>query len=206
LLAKGGEKMSKSLGNTVEPLRVAERYGVDALRYYLLREVSFGQDGGVSEESLVTRVNAELANSFGNLAQRSLSMVFKNLDGVLPAAGEAPADRALLDAVDAGCATLGKEFDRFAFAAGIEAWMAAVFASNAYVDEQAPWALKKTDPDRMAAVLGTIVEAVRRLATAIAPVVPASATRMLDLIASGADGAPMAQPTPVFPRLELTEA
>jgi len=205
LLAKGGEKMSKSLGNTVEPLAVAGRYGVDALRYYLLREVSFGQDGGVSEDSLVTRVNAELANSFGNLAQRSLSMVFKNLDGVLPSSGEAEADLALLAAVDSGCAALAKEFDRFAFAAGIEAWMAAVFASNAYVDDQAPWGLKKTDPERMAAVLGTIVEAVRRLATAIAPVVPGSAARLLDFIASG-ESAPIAQPTPVFPRLELAES
>ena len=82
--------------------------------------------------------------------------------------------------------------------------MAAVFASNAYVDEQAPWALKNSDPKRMAEVLGTIVEAVRRLATAIAPVVPGSAARLLELIASGANGAPIAQPTPVFPRLELS--
>ena len=205
LLAKGGEKMSKSLGNTVEPLSVAERFGVDALRYYLLREVSFGQDGGVGEESLVTRVNAELANSFGNLAQRSLSMVFKNLEGVIPASGDHDDDRALLGAVDAATAALAKDFDRFAFSAGIEAWMAAVFASNAYVDEQAPWALKKSNPERMAEVLGTLVEAVRRLALAIAPVVPTSAARLLDFIASGDDGRAIGQPTPIFPRLELEE-
>ena len=87
ILAKGGEKMSKSLGNVVDPLDMAERYGVDALRYFLLREVSFGQDGSYSHEAIVNRVNSELANSFGNLAQRSLSMIFKNLDGVIPAAG-----------------------------------------------------------------------------------------------------------------------
>ena len=205
LLARG-EKMSKSVGNVVDPSAMAATYGVDALRYFLMREVSFGQDGSVSEEALVTRVNAELANSFGNLAQRSLSMVFKNLDGRLPPPGEELEDAALFAAVDQGCIGLATEFDRFAFAAGIEAWMAAVFACNAYVDTMAPWGLKKSDPSRMASVLGTIVEAVRRLATAIAPVIPGSAATLLAFIASGADGAPIGQPTPAFPRLELAEA
>ena len=181
-------------------------YGVDALRYFLMREVGFGHDGSVSEEALVTRVNAELANSFGNLAQRSLSMVFKNLDGVIPSAGEELEDIALQAAVDQGCAALATEFDRFAFSAGIEAWMGAVFACNAFVDVQAPWALKKTNPERMAQVLGTVVAAVQTLAVAIAPVVPESAARLLELIASGSDGAPIAQPVPAFPRLELAGA
>jgi methionyl-tRNA synthetase len=203
LLARG-EKMSKSVGYVVDPSAMVATYGVDSLRYFLMREVSFGQDGSVSEEALVARVNAELANSFGNLAQRSLSMVFKNLDGVLPAAGEELEDVALLAAVEQGCIGLATEFDRFAFAAGIEAWMGAVFACNAYVDSMAPWGLKKSDPARMASVLGTIVEAVRRLAQAIAPVVPRSAAQLLDLIGSGAGGSPIAQPTPIFPRLELT--
>ena len=94
-LLSRGEKMSKSVGNVVDPMALAERFGVDALRYFLLREVTFGQDGSYSAEAIVNRVNAELANSFGNLAQRTLSMIFKNLDGVLPAAGEAPEDREL---------------------------------------------------------------------------------------------------------------
>ncbi len=205
-LLASGEKMSKSLGNVVDPSAMAARYGVDALRYFLMREVSFGQDGSVSEEALVTRVNAELANSFGNLAQRSLSMIFKNLDGVIPAAGEEIEDAALLAAVDQGCLGLATEFDRFAFSAGIEAWMSAVFACNAYVDTMAPWGLKKTDPERMAGVLGTIAEAVRRLATAIAPVVPGSSAKLLALLASGAGGVPIAQPVPAFPRLELAGA
>ncbi len=202
LLARG-EKMSKSLGNVVDPLAMAASYGVDALRYFLMREVSFGQDGSVSEEALVARVNAELANSFGNLAQRSLSMVFKNLDGIVPAAGEELEDLALQAAVDQACLGLATEFDRFAFAAGIEAWMAAVFACNAYVDTMAPWALKKSDPQRMKAVLGTIVVAVRRLAQAIAPVVPASSARLMALIDGAAGGRPIAQPIPAFPRLDL---
>ncbi|MDP1907396.1 MAG: methionine--tRNA ligase, partial [Hyphomicrobium sp.] len=134
---------------------------------------------------------------------RSLSMVFKNLDGVLPPAGEADDDRALLTQVRDGCAALALEFDRFAFSAGLEAWMAAVFACNAYVDAQAPWALKKADPERMAAVLGTLVAAVRLLAEAAAPVIPESAAKLIALIDSGADGTPIEQPTPLFPRLEL---
>ncbi len=205
LLARG-EKMSKSLGNVVDPSAMAATYGVDALRYFLMREVSFGQDGSVSEEALVARVNAELANSFGNLAQRSLSMVFKNLDGILPAAGEELEDVALLAAVDQGCLGLTTEFERFAFSAGIEAWMGAVFACNAYVDTMAPWGLKKSDPARMASVLGTVVAAVRRLAQAIAPVVPQSAGRLISLIDATADGTPITQPVAAFPRLELADA
>ena len=195
--------MSKSAGNSVDPIDMAERYGVDALRYFLLREVSFGQDGSYSHEAIVNRVNSELANSFGNLAQRSLSMVFKNLHGVLPDAGEAAEDRALLAAVAEGCAVLTSEFNRFAFSTGLEAWMAAVFACNAYVDAMAPWGLKKSDPARMAAVLGTIVAAVRMLAEAVAPVIPGSAASLIALIDSGEGGQKIAQPTPIFPRLEL---
>ncbi|MCL6740286.1 methionine--tRNA ligase [Sphingomonas sp. RB56-2] len=204
LLARG-EKMSKSLGNVVDPMELAERFGVDQLRYFLLREISFGQDGSYSSEAIVNRANSELANSFGNLAQRSLSMIFKNLDGIIPAAGEAEEDRALLVQVDDACAELAQEFDQFAFSTGLEAWMAAVFACNQYVDTMAPWALKKTDPDRMAAVLGTLVVAVRRLAVAVHPVIPASADKLIALIDSGEGGKPIAQPTPIFPRLVLEE-
>jgi methionyl-tRNA synthetase len=204
-LLSRGEKMSKSVGNVVDPIELADRFGVDQLRYFLLREVTFGQDGSYSAEAIVNRANSELANSFGNLAQRSLSMVFKNLGGILPAAGEAQEDQALLALVDEACAALEREFDRFSFSTGLEAWMGAVFACNQYVDGQAPWALKKTDPARMAAVLGTLVIAVRKLAVAVQPVIPASAEKLIALIDSGRDGAPIAQPTPIFPRLELPE-
>src|SRR5215213_1041902 len=110
LLARG-EKMSKSLGNVIDPMALAERFGVDQLRYFLLREISFGQDGSYSAEAIVNRANSELANSFGNLAQRSLSMVFKNLDGVIPAPGDTQDDQALLDQVRVACAALEAEFD-----------------------------------------------------------------------------------------------
>ena len=202
-LLSRGEKMSKSIGNVVDPMELADRFGVDALRYFLLREVPFGQDGSYSAEAIVNRVNAELANSFGNLAQRTLSMIYKNLDGILPDSGEASEDQDLVKAVDQACATAAERFDTFDFSLGLEAWMAAVFACNQYVDAQAPWALRKTDPARMTAVLGTLVKAVRALTVAVAPVIPESAGKLLALIDSGEGGAAIAQPQPLFPRLEL---
>jgi methionyl-tRNA synthetase len=198
--------MSKSVGNVVDPMVLADRFGVDALRYFLLREVTFGQDGSYSADAIVNRANAELANSFGNLAQRTLSMIYKNLGGVLPDPGDSADDRALLDLVNGIVSVdMVEHFDRLGFSYGIEAWMKAVFACNAYVDTQAPWALRKTDPHRMAAVLGTLVVAVRKLASAIAPIIPESAAKLIASIDAGEGGVPIAQPTPLFPRLELPE-
>jgi methionyl-tRNA synthetase len=203
-LLSRGEKMSKSIGNVVDPFTLAERFGVDQLRYFLMREVSFGQDGSYSPEAIVNRVNAELANSFGNLAQRTLSMIYKNLDGVIPAPGKADEDRDLLAKVDSAVEDLNARFDEFAFSIGLEAWMAAVFACNAYVDSTAPWALRKTDPQRMADVLGTLVVAIRKLAEAVLPVIPASAEKLIKVIDDGLSGG-LSQPVPIFPRLELPE-
>ena len=204
-LLSRGEKMSKSVGNVVDPMELAERFGVDALRYFLLREVPFGQDGSYSPEAIVARANAELSNSFGNLAQRTLSMIHRNLSGVIPAAGDAEEDHALLGHVEQACRQLTQHFERFAFSLGLEEWMAAVFACNAYIDTMAPWALRKTDPERMAAVLGTLVVAIRQLAVAVAPITPGSADKLLTLIDAGEGGTPIPQPTPLFPRLELEE-
>jgi methionyl-tRNA synthetase len=203
-LLSRGEKMSKSIGNVVDPFVLADCFGVDALRYFLMREVTFGQDGSYSAEAIVNRVNAELANSFGNLAQRTLSMIFKNLDGVLPGAGEQPEDSELLSQVDRAVAELDAKFEDLAFSAGLEAWMGAVFACNAFVDAAAPWALRKTDPGRMAEVLGTLVAAIRKLAEAVVPVIPSSAQKLVEVIDAGLQ-APIAQPVPLFPRLELEE-
>lgn len=218
-----GEKMSKSLGNVVDPLELADRFGVDALRYFLLREVSFGQDGSYSAEAIVTRCNAELANSFGNLAQRTLSMIFKNLDGELNLFAMAEADDQLQATIANACRSqLPRAFESFDFSVGMDDWMRAVFACNQYVDEQAPWALKKTDPDRMRAVLMTLFMAVRDLAITIRPVVPASADKLLDQLgipegerdfAALADANwftrlansdfRLSQPVGIFPRLEF---
>ncbi len=216
-----GEKMSKSVGNVVDPIELADAFGVDALRYFLLREVSFGQDGSYSAEAIVTRVNAELANAFGNLAQRTLSFIAKTLDGVLPSSGKAAdVDAMLIEEVVVACAGLRGAFGDLMLSQGVEAWLRGVFACNAYIDAQAPWALRKTDPERMHAVLGTLVRAIRMLAIAILPVVPDAAGRVLDQLgAAGRDhaaidddgwyarqvtsGVRIAPPAPVFPRLEL---
>jgi methionyl-tRNA synthetase len=218
-LLNRGVKESKTLGNVTDPGELAERYGVDTLRYFLLREFSFGQDGSWSHEAIVNRSNAELANSFGNLAQRVMSFIAKNCDGGFTA--EAPvleADRALRDKVRQACAVeLPEAFDKLAFAAGLEAWMQAVFACNAYVDEQAPWALRKTDPARMQRVLATLCGCVRDLAVAVSSVTPTASAKVLDALcipAGDRDFAALAadpalgairveNPMPAFPRLEL---
>lgn len=220
-LLNRGEKMSKSVGNVVDPMNLADRFGVDALRYFLLRDISFGQDGSYSAEAIVTRANADLANSFGNLAQRTLSFIVKNLDGQLPQAGRAdPADGLLIEEVVLACAGLRTAFEDLALSAGVETWMRGVFACNQYIDAQAPWSLRKTDPDRMHAVLRTLIRAIRMLAIAILPVVPESAGKLLDQIGAdardhaaidddlwydrhAASGFRLSAPTPIFPRLDL---
>jgi methionyl-tRNA synthetase len=221
-----GEKMSKSVGNVVDPMVLAERFGVDALRYFLLREVTFGQDGTYSPEAIVARANAELANSFGNLAQRTFSMIHKNLGGVLPIIDTNNSeDNDLVGWVaDAARTQVTREFDNFAFSQGIEAWLLAVFRCNQYVDRMAPWSLRKTDPERMKAVLATLFLCIRDLAIAIRPIIPASADKLLDQMGISADGRDQSAlfdvewylslarsdfrleaPTPLFPRLELEE-
>jgi methionyl-tRNA synthetase len=219
-----GEKMSKSLGNVVDPLALADHFGVDQLRYFLMREIAFGQDGSYSAEAIVTRCNAELANSFGNLAQRVLSMIYKNVDGVLTVLPTQDADTALEAAVRNNIGAMHAEFGQFNFSTGLDNWMQAVFACNQYVDEQAPWTLKKTDPNRMVAVLMTLFRCVRDLALAVRPVVPASIDRLLDQMGIAAEardfaalenagwfadlaasGFRLEQPQGVFPRLEMPE-
>ncbi|SMF76657.1 methionine--tRNA ligase [Allosphingosinicella indica] len=215
-----GEKMSKSVGNVVDPMTIADLFGVDPLRYFLLREVSFGQDGSYSADAIVTRVNADLANSFGNLAQRTLSFIAKNCGGVLPQGGrEEAADAELLALVrDVTTNAFPTQFAALSLSQAVEAWLGAVFACNQYIDAQAPWALRKTDPDRMNAVLETLVRAIRDLAIAIQPVIPASAARLLDQLGIAEDARDfaaladahwyardftLAPPTPIFPRLEM---
>ncbi len=222
-LLNRGQKESKSLGNVTDPLELAENFGVDSLRYFLMREVAFGQDGSYSPEAIVTRANAELANSFGNLAQRTLSMIHKNMDGAIEPIEFAEADQNLLAQVRAAASEgLPKAFGDLAFSVGIEEWIKAVYACNQYVDEQAPWALKKTDPERMKAVLLTLFMAIRDLAIAIQPVVPEKAAALLDQIGIPEgersyahlgdvewylrlvkSGYIVGKPNPIFPRLEM---
>ena len=220
-LLNRGQKESKSLGNVTDPMELAERFGVDVLRYFLLREFAFGQDGSYSQEAIVSRGNAELANSFGNLAQRVMSFIAKNCDGGFTAESPVqPVDDALRTKVRTACREeLPDAFERLAFSVGLEAWMQAVFACNAYVDEQAPWALRKTDPERMQRVLATLCGCIRDLAVAVSPVTPAASAKILDALGIPADqrdfkaleadlslgSITVDSPTPAFPRLELSE-
>jgi methionyl-tRNA synthetase len=210
-----GEKMSKSTGNVVEPLAMAETYGVDQLRYFLLREVPFGQDGSYSHEAIVTRVNADLANGLGNLAQRSLSMIAKNLGGVLPGPGEEGDPLAPLDLLGRMQAAM----DDLALNRALEILWEGVGEANRYFADAAPWALRKTDPARADAVLYRAAEAVRQLAILSAWAIPASAGKLLDQLGVAEDardlaalavplvaGATLPAPAGVFPRLEMEAA
>ena len=209
-----GEKMSKSIGNVVPPAEVVARYGLDPVRYFLLREVPFGNDGDFSDEALVRRMNGELANDLGNLAQRTLSQIAKNLGGVLPEAGVPTEDDAgLLAAAAALPDAMRPLIDRLALGEAIEEAWKVIRAANSYIDRQAPWALRKTDPARMAAVLRVLVDVIRPVATVLQPVMPESMGRMLDQLGVGDGGRDLADlviplpgggvlpaPSGVFPR------
>lgn len=211
-----GEKMSKSVGNVVDPFTMIEHYGLDQVRYFFLREVSFGQDGSYNHEAIVNRTNADLANDLGNLAQRSLSMIAKNCGGVVPGRGEAAAaDSAILDQAVAALETARAAMAEQAIHQGLSAIFAVVADANRYFAGQEPWALKKTDPARMETVLWTTAEILRRVGILCQPYMPQSSERLLDLLAVPADrrdfahldeanalvpGTPLPAPAGIFPR------
>ena len=158
------------------------------MRFFLMREVPFGNDGDFSDAALVRRMNSELANDLGNLAQRTLSQIAKNLAGVLPARGVLTADdEALLTAAEALPATMRPLMDRLALGDAIEEVWKVIRAANSYIDRQAPWALRKTDPARMADVLRLLVDVMRPVAVVLQPVMPGSMERMLDQLGVTAD-------------------
>ena len=179
-----GEKMSKSVGNVIDPFSLVKAYGVDPLRYFFLREVPFGQDGNYSHDAIVNRINADLANDLGNLAQRSLTMVARNFGGVLPAPGAlSEADNAILGAADA---TIGKARDAMTtqqLHQVLNAVWSVVADANRYFAGEAPWALAKTDPARQGTVLYVTAEVLRQVAILAQPFMPASAAKLLDLLA-----------------------
>jgi methionyl-tRNA synthetase len=211
-----GEKMSKSVGNVVDPFALADAYGVDQLRFFLLREVPFGQDGNYSHDAIVTRINADLANDLGNLAQRSLTMVARQLGGVLPEPGAfTDADRTMLAAADAMLGKAREAMKTQALHQVLNAVWAVVADANRYFAGEAPWALAKTDPARQGTVLYVTAEVIRQVAVLAQPYMPGAAARLLDLLAVPQDqrqfaalgggqriaaGATLPAPTPVFPR------
>ena len=209
-----GEKMSKSLGNVVAPADLVARYGVDQLRYFFMREVPFGQDGNYSHEAIVARINADLANDLGNLAQRSLSMIAKNCDGKVPVKGAlTEADREILAEADGLLAEARAQHEIFAINRALDAIWKVVADANRYFAGQEPWALKRTDPARMETVLHVTAEVLRVLGILVQPYMPGAAARLLDSLAvpvsqrSFADiaarlvpGTPLPAPAAIFPR------
>ena len=188
-----GAKISKSVGNVIDPRDLVDKFGLDPVRYFLLREVPFGNDGDFSERALISRMNVELANDLGNLAQRSLTFIAKNLEGVLPPFGELTGDdHALLSAARALPAQLREIIDRQAFHEALETVWRVVRAANAYIDHQAPWALRKTDPVRMATVLRVLADTLRPVATVLLPFMPQSMERLLDQLGVPAAGRSLA--------------
>jgi len=217
-----GEKMSKSVGNVIDPFALSDAYGVDQLRYFFLREVPFGQDGNYSHEAIVNRINADLANDLGNLAQRSLSMIGKAFGGVLPAPGDfTEADKTILAAADAMVAAAREHMKTYQLHQVLNTVWAVVADANRYFAGEAPWALAKTDPKRQGTVLYVTAEVIRQVAILTQPFVPAAAARMLDLLAIPAEersfyelkpdrrikpGVTLPPAKPVFPRYVEPEA
>jgi methionyl-tRNA synthetase len=213
-LLNRGEKMSKSVGNVVDPFTMAAHYGVDQVRYFFMREVSFGQDGSYNHEAIVARINADLANDLGNLAQRSLSMIAKQLGGMLPEPGEfTDNDKEILAEADA---MLGASRSAMA-TQQIHQWLNVVWSvvaeANRYFAGEAPWALAKTDPDRQKTVLYVTAEVVRQVAILTQPVMPDASGKLLDSLGVPVDardfaalgtrikaGAALPPPVGVFPR------
>ena len=215
-----GQKMSKSLGNAIDPVALVEEFGLDPLRYFLLREVPFGADGDFARKALANRLNGELADALGNLANRTLSLIQRNCEGKLPAeAAITPADESLLGLLTTLQATVGGSLTDQKFHTALEDIFRVVRAANAYITEQAPWALKKTDPARMEAVLRHLHTVLRRVAMMLWPFMPTTMSALLDQLGVPKDardimalhtplpaGTALPPPSPLFRKIEIEAA
>ena len=211
-----GEKMSKSVGNVIDPITLSQDYGVDQLRYFFLREVPFGQDGNYSHEAIVNRINADLANDLGNLAQRSLSMIAKNCEGRAPVPGPlSDEDRVMLDQAWGLADRTRVAMKDFALHQALAEIWRVVADANRYFASEEPWAKGKSDPARRDTILWTTAEVIRNVAIMAQPFIPAAAAKLLDLVGSAEDarefasagegaripgGLTLPPPQPVFPR------
>ncbi len=209
-----GEKMSKSLGNVMSPDALVGEFGLDQIRYFLMREVPFGNDGSFSREAMIHRINGDLANDLGNLCQRVLSMVGKNCDAAVPMPGDfSEADTALLDAAGALLEKSRTAFDGQQFHTALTSIWEVIGDANRYVDAQEPWKLRKEDPARMATVLYVLADTIRQIGILVQPFMPESGAKILDQLAVPDDarafdaldsrltgGAALPKPKPVFPR------
>ncbi|WP_417318212.1 methionine--tRNA ligase [Emcibacter sp.] len=217
-----GQKISKSVGNVIDPFEIVEEFGLDQVRYFLMREVPFGNDGDFSRQAMINRINSDLANDLGNLAQRSLSMIFKNCAAEIPTPGEfSDADLEILAAADALLDRVREKMDQQSFNQALEVIWKIVGDANSYFTAQEPWALKKTDPKRMGTVLYVTAEVIRQVGILTQAIMPESASRLLDQLQLPADkrgfaelgqtgrltsGTPMEKPEGVFPRYVEAEA
>ena len=212
-----GQKISKSLGNSIDPNQLAKDYGLDQTRYFLMREVPFGNDGDFSIQAMTQRMNGDLSNDLGNLSQRVLSMIFKNCNGIMPPlpVNLTTEDDALLASVDALLGDVRQHVDNQAFHEALKIIWQVISKANRYVDSVAPWALKKTNPERMAEVLAVLAETIRQIGILVQPIMPESAAKILDQLAvdpgerdfsfiGGAarltNGQKISKPEPIFPR------
>lgn len=219
LLFYNGQKMSKSIGNVIDPFSLVESFGLDQVRYFVLREVPFGQDGNYSREGIVSRINADLANDLGNLAQRSLSMIAKNLQGVVPKPGKfTKEDKVVLDRTDSLHSFCSTAMIRQEIHTILTAIWSVIGDANRYFASQEPWSLKKSDPERMNTVLYVTAEIIRQVAILAQFAMPNSCQRLLDQVGVSEDqrdfanlgedgrlnpGNILPEPVAVFPRLEL---
>jgi len=214
-----GQKISKSLGNVIDPFELIDSYGLDAVRFFLLREVPFGNDGDFSRKSFVLRCNADLANGLGNLAQRTLSMIYKNCNEKIPNPSEYTSeDNILLDNIKVTLNRVRSHMDNQAFHLALDAIFTQAAAADTYVSVQEPWKLKKTNPERMETVLYVLAEAIRQIAILIQPIMPQSADKILqqlgvekcgfNQLGDGGrlqPGLLISKPEGVFPRLDIPE-
>ena len=213
-----GRKISKSLGNIIDPVELVKKYGLDQVRYFLLREVPFGNDGDFAHQAMINRMNGELANDYGNLAQRVLSMINKNCDGKVPEPGNfIGSDEPLLLMSRALLGQIRDFMDVQAFHKALEELWVVIRDANAYVDNQAPWKLAKEDRARMGTVLYVLAETIRHLALLTQPFMPDASARILDQLAVVEDarsfaffgpdhalkpGTALPKPEGVFPRYQ----
>jgi len=210
-----GEKISKSLGNVIDPLQLIEKFGLDYIRYFLMREIPFGNDGNYTESNLINRINSELANNIGNLSQRILSFAQKYCSGVVPTVSLQEVDTQLLNKAYSTIDQMRASMDSQSLNAALGEIVALGSAANEYVDHQAPWRLKESDPKRMEEVLYTMMEVIRVIAIMLQPVTPQAAAVLLGNLGISepqdfsqikntiTPGAPLPAPVVAFPRIEL---